>query len=72
MFHFPVQLIVGPSGVAKVNMKNARIGPLTESLLQNRFVCDQVNLVEDVRGAFELGTDWSIAKTVDVSTGPPR
>ena len=54
-FHFLPQLILTPSGVAQINMKNVRLRSGRNGLFEEGLRGDQINAIEDVLCPFEFG-----------------
>src|SRR5262245_43342312 len=53
--HFLPQLIVRPSRIAQINMKNLRVGPGRKGLFEESLRGNQVNATEDALSPFDLG-----------------
>src|SRR5215469_1043074 len=52
--HLGPQLILRPSGISQVNVKNTRVGPSRNYLFEGAFFRNQVNPIEDVLSFFNL------------------
>src|SRR6516162_503807 len=55
-FHFPPQLVGGPSRIAQINMENAGVRVSRNGFFEQGLGGNQVNPAEDVLSPFDLGT----------------